>query len=165
MTDSFANAVKDVVEVMEFESWLRFYFFHEEGGGLFIRVHEQALKCIRGLHPHLVGLVEELNNKEVDYETSVATVCQFVVRSLDGSKYRAGLVPEVFDSSEFQNEMQLFNLWLQGHEAQLDQHFQDFNTWLELYGKWKSSPEVQDYFQILKENSAPMAAVKSESVH
>jgi len=164
MAYSIANAVKDVAEIMEFENWLRFYFVKEEGDTLFLHVPEQAFARIQELYPHLAGLVEELNNKAIDYETSISMVCQFVVRSLDGLKYPAGLVPEVFDNTDFQDEMQLFNSWTQSHEAQLDQGFLDFNTWVELYTAWKTSSEVKDFFKTFKAKSAPMAACNSDTV-
>lgn len=164
MSLTLADAVKDVAEIMAFENWLRFYFIHEEKDTLFIRVPDQSVTRIRELHPNLVELVEELNNKAIDYHLSMSTVCQFVVRSLDGVKYPAGMVSEVFDSKEFQEEMQLFNLWTQSHEAQLDQAFLDFNAWKDLYAAWKESPEVREYFKTLKVNSTPMAACSSDAV-
>jgi FMN phosphatase YigB (HAD superfamily) len=60
--------------------------------------------------------------------------------------------------------MQLFNLWTQSHEAQLDKAFMDFNAWKKLYAEWKESPEVREYFKTLASNAAPMAACSSETV-
>ncbi len=141
------NAINDVAEVMQFENWLRFYFISEEDGKIFMRIPETAQKKLREDYPGYWGLVERFLDSEISYEISVSTVCTFVVQTLDGSKYRSGLISEVFDSRGFQEEMQLFGIWAQHHESQLEQGFMDFNKWQELYENWKNSEEVQDFLK------------------
>lgn len=141
------KAINDVAEVMQFENWLRFYFIRDEEGKLFIRIPEQAQKKLREEYPGYWGLVERLLDKEITYELSISTVCTFVVQTMDGSRYRSGMISEVFDDNRFQEEMQLFGIWSQHHEAQLEQSFMDFNKWQELYSGWKNSEEVQDFLK------------------
>ncbi len=143
MADQLSRAVADVTQVMQFESWLRFYFLHEEGDNLVLRLPEESLDRIRQLYPNLAPLAEELNNQPVTYESSINSVCTFVVRTFDGSKYKAGVVTRVFDSRTFQAETQLYQLWLQVHEEQLDRAFMDFSKWLELYDAWRQSDVVR----------------------
>jgi hypothetical protein len=152
MHSTFMDAVKDITEVMRFESWLRFYFVAEqEDGTLKIEVPEPAEKMIREKYDQYVDLLELVNHKPTDYETSVSTVCQYVVAKFDGKKYKVGTASEVFDSKDFQTEMYLFNVWQQAHEAQLDQTPMEFDKWEELYGQWKNSEQVQEYFQKVRE--------------
>ncbi len=141
------KAINDVAEVMQFENWLRFYFLREEDGKLIMRIPEQAQQKLHEEYPGFWGLVEKFLDTEITYEFSVNTVCTFVVQTLDGSKYRSGLISEVFDSKGFQEEMQLFGIWSQHHEAQLEQSFMDFNKWQELFDEWKNSPEIQDFLK------------------
>ena len=152
------KAVADVAEVMQFENWLRFYFVKDEDGTLYLRVPEQAQERITEKYPHLAPLMEEVKDTAVTYESSMNSVCEFVARNLDGEKFPMGTVSQIFGTPEFQTEMQLFNLWAQAHEDQLDQAFLDFAMWSELFQKWKSSEEVR---QLLKEHGKTMPNVVS----
>ncbi|MGE4297886.1 MAG: hypothetical protein AB7E47_07645 [Desulfovibrionaceae bacterium] len=147
MQRSFNDAVTDVTEIMQFENWLRFYFVIERDDALYIEVPDEALAKIQEIHPVYSDLVELFNHKQIDYETSMRTVCEYVVRKLDGSIYREGLVPAVLDSNEFRMRMHLFNTWVQSHEEQLDQTFLDFTTWVSLHEEWKNSDQVKRYFE------------------
>lgn len=140
---SFKEALVDVAEIMQFENWLRFYFLQQEDETLYVRIPEPAMQHFQEKYPHLAPLADSLNNESITYEKSVSTVCQYVVSRLDGSKYRAGLVSAVLDSAEFQDEMYLFQVWCQTHEAQLEQAPMEFVTWQKLYGDWKQTEAVQ----------------------
>ena len=50
----------------------------------------------------------------------------------------------MFDSAPFQTEMQLFNTWVQAHEAQLDKNFLDFGAWRSLFAQWRASDPVKE---------------------
>ena len=143
---SIERAVQEICAIMRFENWLRFYFLKEEGPILFVRIPDKAVERITEDYPQYLGLVEELNNKEINYERSVSTVCQFVVRAIDAGPYPSGTAENAFDSDEFKMEMQLFTAWQQAHESQLDEGFMDFGTWEELFEAWKGSDEVQAFF-------------------
>jgi hypothetical protein len=157
MSAEFVSAINTVSEVLMFENWLRFYFIAEEGDKLFIRVPETAEKRIREEYPHLFGLLELMNNKEITYETSRDAVCSFVASDVDGSRMKAGTSEKVFDSSLFQFEMQLFNIWVQSHEEQLDKNFMDLRKWQELFAEWKRSDKVKEYVAELKDASTRTA--------
>lgn len=147
MLQSFKQALADVSEIMQFENWLRFYFLHEEGDQLVVRIPEAAMEHFKEKYPHLAPLAEIINNQAIDYESSVRTVCQYVVTRLDGPVYRDGIVPGVLDSSEFQKEMYLFQLWCQKHEDQLEKTPMEFATWKQLFEEWKKSDAVQKVAQ------------------
>ena len=157
MSAEFVSAINTVSEVLMFENWLRFYFIAEEGDKLFIRVPESAEKRIREEYPHLFGLLELMNNKEITYETSRDAVCSFVASDVDGSRMKAGSSEKVFDSSLFQFEMQLFNIWVQSHEEQLDKNFMDLRKWQEMFAEWKRSDKVKEYVAELKDASTRTA--------
>lgn len=163
MSAEFASAINAVSEVLMFENWLRFYFIAEEGDKLFLRVPETAEKRIREEYPHLFGLLELLNGREITYETSRDAVCSFVASDVDGSRMKSGNSEKVFDSSLFQFEMQLFNIWVQSHEEQLDKSFMDLRKWQELFAEWKRSDKVREYMTELKD-AATRTAPHCDSV-
>lgn len=143
----FADAVQKVLEVVMFENWLRFYFITErpdEADKLFLAVPDQGMKRLRELYPHLCPLAEELNGKEIDFDTSRTAVCTYVLTALDGKTIAANMAGTVFDSATFQTEMQLFNTWVQAHEAQLDKNFLDFGTWRSLFAQWRATDAVKE---------------------
>jgi hypothetical protein len=144
MSTAFQRAVRQILEVVMFENWLRFYFIAEaEEGALALAVPEQGLARIREQHPQLIPLAEELNGKAISFELSRQAVCSFVATQLVGKAMPANMADLVLDSSGFQSEMRLFNNWVQGHEAQLDKNFLDFLTWKRLFAEWRDSGKVQ----------------------
>ncbi|ABB36861.1 hypothetical protein Dde_0060 [Oleidesulfovibrio alaskensis G20] len=152
MSTEFGKALNQIVEVMMFENWLRFYFINEEeDSALLIRVPEQAEEHITKDYAHLAGMLELLNNKEITFESSRNAVCTFVATSLEGRTMRNDLAARVFDSSVFQLEMQLFNIWVQSHEEQLDKSFMEFSTWKSMFEEWKKSDKVKDYVAEMKD--------------
>lgn len=143
MLQSFKEAVADICEIMQFENWLRFYFIQEKNDELFIEVPEKAMEHFQEKYPNLAPLAEKMNHEVITYEKSVNTVCEYVVTSLDGKKYKSGLVPSALDSPDFQNEMYLFQVWAQSHESQLEKAPMEFATWQKLYHEWKQTDHVQ----------------------
>ncbi len=144
MSTAFQNSVRQILEAVMFENWLRFYFITEqEGNRLTLAVPEQGMARLKELHPHLVPLAEEVNGKEISFELSRQAVCTFVVTQIDGQAMPRNMADLVFDSSSFQLEMQLFNNWVQAHEDQLDAHFLDFAAWKRLFAEWRNSDKVR----------------------
>ncbi len=142
----FMRAVKDLTEVMRFESWLRFYFVNPQGECVRLEVPEKACEQIKVRYPSLCGLVDRLNDQEITYESSTRAVCEFVAETIDGQKHQAGSMERVFDSPEFKTEMELFHTWLDSHESQLEQGFLDFEAWTRLFEEWKNSDQVKEFF-------------------
>ena len=146
MSTAFHQAVRQILEVIMFENWLRFYFISEpEGGGLAIAVPEQGLARIREKYPRFMPLVEDLNGREISFELSRQAVCTFVATQYDGKDMPVNMADVVLDSAGFQLEMQLFNNWVQGHEEQLDKNFLDFSTWQRLFAEWRNSDKVKEW--------------------
>jgi len=146
MSTAFQQAVRQVLEVIMFENWLRFYFISEpEGGGLALAVPEQGVARIREQYPQFMPLVEELNGKEITFELSRQAICAFVATQFDGKTMPMNTADSVLDSYGFQLEMQLFNNWVQGHEEQLDANFLTFSTWRQLFAEWRNSDKVKEW--------------------
>lgn len=156
----FRNAVEQALEAVMFESWLRFYFIEElpadaEGKKpadadaeaeerLAISVPEKGMARIKELYPNLLPLAESMNGHEVDFETSRRAVCTFVLGHLDGKTMPRDMAAVVFASATFQVELQLFHTWLQLHEAQLDEGFQEFGAWRNLFAQWRATPGARE---------------------
>ena len=146
MSTAFQQAVRQILEVIMFENWLRFYFISEaEGGGLALAVPEQSVARIREQHPRFMPLLEDLNGKEISFELSRRAVCSFVATRLDGKILPVNMADSVLDSAGFQLEMRLFNNWVQGHEEQLDATFLTFSEWMRLFAEWRDSEKVKEW--------------------
>ena len=146
MTSEFDEAVNRISQVVMFENWLRFYFISdEEDGKLFIRLPEKAMEQLKARYGAFYGLAERLNNREIDHQTSINEVCLFVASEIDGRSLSEQVINQVFDSSRFQTELQLFSAWVQAHEEKLDESFMEFNDWLKQYEIWKQTDEVEEY--------------------
>lgn len=155
----FREAVEQALEAVMFESWLRFYFIEEQpaepatadagapepaGERLVIRVPEKGMARISELYPGLLPLAESMNGHEVDFETSRRAVCTFVLGHLDGKTMPRDMAAVVFSSAAFQIQLQLFHTWLQMHEDQLDQGFQEFGAWRNLFAQWRETPGARE---------------------
>lgn len=153
---SVKNAVKDAIEIFQFDQWLRFYFVKEKDGGLEIEIPDEVLADIREKHPVLHPFADLVNNAATDYQRSQENVCSFVAARLDGQKYEAAIMPRVFDDATFKVEMYMFNVWMKMHEAMLDEEYADFGEWLEMYAGWSGMDEVQEYrAKLLKSGADP----------
>ncbi len=142
--------IKSLSRAIFFENWLRFYFISEEGEKLFLRLPEKAQLRVRTEYKQYAPLMEDLMDSEIDHQTSLNAVCLFVAAHLEGFSADTQATARVLDSSAFQLEVQLFNLWLQAHEEQLDRDVLGFNDWLEMFDAWKRSESVQSYLARLK---------------
>ena len=144
MRSEFDEAVQRISQVVMFENWLRFYFISEdEEGRLFIHLPDKAMEQLKGRYGAFYGLAERLNNREIDHQTSINEVCLFVAAQIDGSSLPERIISQVFDSLQFQVELQLFSAWVQAHEETLDGSFMEFNDWLRQYDLWKETDEVK----------------------
>ncbi len=144
--DVFQKAVSDFLEVVIFESWLRFYFIEEmpDGENLEIRLPEKSLERIRELYPSLYPLAQKMNCKPVDFEISRRAVLTHIIDELDGASLPKGEAGQILQSSEFQTRLNLFHVWEQLHEDQLDQGFIEFGAWQNLFAKWLQSPGARE---------------------
>lgn len=174
--EEFRNAVEQALEAVMFENWLRFHFIEElppdpaapaagdaqeETERLCIRVPEKALARIGELYPRLLPLAERMNGHTVDFETSRRAVCTFVLENLDGKTMPRDMAAVVFGSATFQIQLQLFHAWVQLHEEQLDQGFQEFGAWRTLFGQWRATPGARDLAEKLALASQGRTAAES----
>jgi hypothetical protein len=139
------KAPEDVLDIVQFEHWLRFYFVKEVDEGLELRVPEEEAERIEKELPKMFGLLELLNNRKIDQQICTETVCSFIAARLDGEKYPEGTVERVFDGKKFKLEMYLFNLWNRTHEAKLDQEYLFYTQWRQMFDQWKQTDEVKQY--------------------
>lgn len=159
MTD-LGRAVQEILNAAMFENWLRFYFIVEkkaESGDepeLIMTIPEKSINKISELYPQYLDLAEKLNGQPVDFNTSRAAVLTYVAEKLDGVDFPRGLAAKAIDSQEFQLKLQLFHIWTQLHEEQLDQGFLDFGSWLRLFGEWLSGPAAKKLEATMKEANA-----------
>jgi hypothetical protein len=129
----------DVLEVFQFEYWLRFYFMMEEEGSFYVRLEDSLMERIEEQYPHLSGLAEKLNATHLTPEISQTLVGEFIFKNLEGKAARPGKVQDLLDSKEFNEELYLFNMWVNLHERQLDAKVLSFERWQELFQEWRFS--------------------------
>ncbi|EGB16183.1 hypothetical protein DND132_2980 [Pseudodesulfovibrio mercurii] len=151
---SVKNAIRDAVEIFQFDQWIRFYFAVEKDGQLRIEIPEERMLEIEKSHPVLHRFADLVNDAPLDYKRSQDNVCSFVAARLDGEKYEPTVLPQVFDDAKFKVEMYLFNVWLKMHEPHLDEGYMDFDGWMEMYEGWNSLDEVKEYRTKLMESGA-----------
>ncbi len=148
---SIKNAVKDAVEVFQFDQWIRFYFVKQKGEELWIEIPDDVIKHLQDDLPHLHRFADLVNNAATDYKRSQDNVCSYIAARLDGAKYEKTVLPQVFDNATFKIEMYIFNVWLKMHEQHLDEKYMAFPEWLEMYEGWNSMDEVIEYRNKLME--------------
>lgn len=142
---SVKNAVKDALEVFQFDQWLRFYFVKQKGEELWVEIPDEAIKWIQDNHPEMHRFADLVNNSATDYKRSQDNVCSYIAARFDGQKYENTVLPQVFDNATFKVEMYIFNVWLKMHEPHLDEEYMDFDGWMEMYEGWNAMDEVKEY--------------------
>ena len=143
---SVKNAVKDAIEIFQFDQWLRFYFVEEKGeDNLWITIPDDVMAQVKEDYPALHRLADLVNGAKTDYTRAQENVCAYVAARLDGQKYEATVLPQVFDNATFKIEMYIFNVWLKMHEKHLDEKYMTFNEWMEMWEGWNSMDEVKEY--------------------
>lgn len=149
MSTPFDQALRSIVEIFQFEHWLRFYFIVEEEIGLVMRLPDKAMTQINKAHAHLAELAQSLNNKPMSPEISQNAIGEFILKTIEGIHADQNLVPSVLNSRKFQAELHLFNLWIDANESQLESSFLDFSTWMQIYGTWKTSDKAKQFYASL----------------
>lgn len=151
---SVKSAVKDALEIFQFDQWLRFYFVKEKDGELWIEIPDDVMAEIEEKHSALHRFADLVNNAVTDYQRSQENVCSYVAARLDGQKYETTVLPQVFDNAIFKVEMYMFNVWINMHEKHLDGEYLNFEDWMKMYEGWNSMDEVKEYRDKLVESGA-----------
>ncbi|CCH48744.1 hypothetical protein [Pseudodesulfovibrio piezophilus] len=149
---SIKSAIKDTLEIFQFDQWLRFYFVVQKGEELWIEIPDATLAWIKEHRPEMHRLADMVNNAVIDYQRSQDNVCSYVAARLDGQKYEKTVLPQVFDNSTFKVELYIFNVWLKMHEQHLDEEQLTFDEWVDMYANWNDLDEVKEYRAKLVEN-------------
>lgn len=153
------QGMEEILNIIMFENWLRFYFIREdkpEGNKepkLQMKIPENALDKIKNLYPAYLPLAEKMNNRNVDFETSRECVITHIFETLDGKKLEKGAVEKIFSGAGFQVQLQMFHTWTQLHEDQLDRSFLDFGAWQNLFNAWKATGGAEELAKKLEESS------------
>ena len=142
---SVKSAVKDALEIFQFDQWLRFYFVTEKDDKLWIDIPDEVLKELKEEKPYLHRFADMVNDAATDYRRSQDNVCSYVAVRLDGQKYEATVLPQVFDNATFKVEMYMFNVWMKMHETYLEEDYSNFDGWMEMFDGWNSMDEVKEY--------------------
>lgn len=147
--EKFQDSVNTALEVVMFESWLRFYFISEqdgEGDGpeLVIDLPEKSQKRIKELYPRLYPLAERLNGRSIDFQISRDSVLAFIGEVYAAKGWDNNQAQQVLQSQAFQTRLNLFHTWQQLHENQLDKGFAEFGAWRDLFKKWLESPGAKE---------------------
>lgn len=142
---SIKNAVKDALQVFQFDQWLRFYFVKQNGEELVVDIPDDVLASIKEADDHLYRFADLVNDAPTDYKRSQDNVCSYIASRLDGQKYEKTVLPQVFDNATFKVEMYIFNVWLKMHEPHLDEEYMSYFEWMEMYEGWNSMDEVKEY--------------------
>ncbi len=142
---SIKNAVKDTVEIFQFEQWVRFYFVVEKDDKLWIKIPDEVMADMKENNPAFHRFADTVNDAPVDYQRSQDNLCTYVAARLDGQKYETTVLPQVFDNATFKVEMYIFNVWLKMHEKHLDEAYLAFEEWMEMYKGWNDLDEVKEY--------------------
>lgn len=164
MSTNLQDNIDRIIEVVMFENWLRFYFIAEEGDTLSIRLPEKAMEQLKKRYGHLYGLADRLNNVAISHDTSMNEVCLFISGGFDGHPMPDHVIADVFASAAFQVEIELFNHWVQAHEAQLDASFLEFSEWQRLFAEWEKADEVREFRKTLAERQVLSRSDASETV-
>lgn len=141
----FQKQVNDVLEVVMFENWLRFYFIQQgaDENDLKIVLPAKTRDRIAELYPGLNPLAEKLDGRAIDFETSRNSVIDHIMKELEGKSLPKGGAAKILQSSTFQTRLHLFHTWEQLHEDQLDNGFQEFGAWRSLFAQWLQTPGAQ----------------------
>lgn len=155
MQDDFQNAVITALEAVMFENWLRFHFISErdekDGEGepiLFLDIPDRTMEQIGKICAHLLPMAQDLRGKDATFENSQQAVVTFVTGVLG-----AEMAEKAFASGTFQIRNELFNTWVQMHEAALDAHPLPFDQWRSLFAQWCETDKVKE--MALKLASSP----------
>ena len=162
--DFVAKAAEDIFRVLMAEHWARFYFAVEQDGVVYLDVPEQELAVLRAESPDLAAFISSINGQPIEMESSRRAVGEFVFRALEGGDAPAGTVAKAFDSKPFAMGMQLFAVWMSGHEAQLDKETMSFSDWDNLFSAWRQDPAVIRFSESLASGANPVVP-SSDTVH
>ena len=116
-----------LLEAVLFEQWIRFCWIAEDADeGYVVRIPEEALATIEKDFPHLQPLLLQLNNKPVDAALSCEAVLDYGRSQLGNS------LDTVLASSDFQEQVGRFHLWLARRSEEPDLVCPSFAVWKKL---------------------------------
>lgn len=162
--DIMEQAAEEIFRVFMVEHWARFYFAVEQDGVVYLDVPESELAVLRAETPDLASFISGVNGQPIDMETSRRSVGEFVFKSMEGGNYPIGAVAKAFDGKPLATLMQLFAVWMSGHEGQLDQETMSFSDWDNLFSEWRKDPAVQRFAANLASTGNPSGST-SGTVH
>lgn len=158
------KAAEETSRVLMFDHWMRHYYVVEREGKMYISIPEDVMESIKQNEPEYFALAELVNEDELTYENSQATVLSYISARFDGKRYEATIMAKMFDSKEFKLEMYVFNLWMKGHEEYLNSNQLEFADWIEMITEWKKMDQVKTYLEKLYKNPPGNLGVSPDKV-
>lgn len=149
MSTELKKVSADVFAVCALEQWARFYFTVERDELLYLDIPEEAIAPVEAARPHLAAFLREINGRPTSPELSRQMIGEFVFKNLEGVENDSGAVGRVFDALPFRVTMRLFSLWLQGHEAMLDERIMPFAEWIGHFDAWRQDEKVKRFAESL----------------
>ncbi|MDO5536113.1 MAG: hypothetical protein Q4F72_01080 [Desulfovibrionaceae bacterium] len=155
----FAKAVNRMMDAIIFENWIRFYFLGEEeveGAEeplLMVAIPEKAMEQIQQRYGSLHDMALALNGREASLDSSRSAIVNFIRQELEGTLIPVGTVASYFDTRAFQNNLNLFNAWIQAAEEMLDRQFLDFDQWRDLFAEYRDSDAGQKLMAQMDEDA------------
>ncbi len=143
MQQKFKQDLKDITDICKFEFWLRFYFVQEEDNQLYIVIPEDIIEHIQKEYPFLADLATQLNNQSITPEKSQNTLISYIEKTMDHSQEDKASIYSMLNSKSFEIEMQLFHMWIEAHQDQLEESVLDFKEWMQLFEAWKRTEKGQ----------------------
>lgn len=162
--DAIVEAAGRIFRVFLAEHWARFYFAVEQDGVVYLNVPKDVLAGVAADAPDLADFLRGLNGQPLDAESSRKAIGEHVFSSLEGGTYPPGTVAKTFDSPAFGLTMQLFSVWLSGHEGLLDTEVMPLTEWERLFSTWRQDPAVLRFAQSLSA-AGTKTAPDSGTVH
>lgn len=144
MQQKFKQDLKDITDICKFEFWLRFYFVQEKDNQIYILIPEDIMEHIKKEYPFLSGLSLELNKEDITPEKSQNTIINYIGKTLDHSQADQTSIYSILNSKSFEVEMQIFHMWVEAHQDQLEESVLDFKEWMQLFEAWKRTEKGQN---------------------
>ncbi|MDR2892106.1 MAG: hypothetical protein LBV80_03330 [Deltaproteobacteria bacterium] len=159
------NGVENIVYLIFFEQWLRFYFLtiQDDDSGEFsqsaqfdsapasragrkklvLRIPEEVCRCLEQELPEFLPLARLLNNRELDQKTSLAAMSYCLINAADAPNSEQWA--QILRRPDFRAKLHLMQCWLQTYEEELDATVLSFTAWRDRIFSWQARPEIRDY--------------------
>ncbi len=142
--NSFARNLAELLEIISFEQWLRFYFIDEDSEKEIFAIPAAILGRIDSFWPQLYPLAQALNGREVSFAVSQSAVCKLILERHGASD--ATELEDLLQSRELTKTLESFNAWLAREAKDLEKVAPDFADWQARFRQWQEQGEARGKF-------------------